>query len=173
MIKSKAYNYYTMMKMAYLWLPVISVVAVISSSFEKLRFFLYMTVVAATYGGVLNQMRKKSIQSVFSRNSITIDKEIILLSDIENYYTCLPLNELFMLRLTTKNGKKVLYIGKEFREEIETFLQNTQIPIKKTANDTFLKYSPLSLAFAVLFVGLGAYLIYEEVRMQIKLQQIK
>ncbi|PQL90540.1 hypothetical protein [Apibacter adventoris] len=151
-IKAKAYYYSTMMKTAYLWLPVFTVVLFICSYFEKLRFFLFLTVGAATYGLILNQMKKKSIQIIFSENSITIDKDTILLSDIVNYHICLPLNELFMLRVKTKNKNLITYIGKEFKEEVEIFLKNSSISENKTVYDISLKYSHLILPFIGLLI---------------------
>ncbi|WP_128330560.1 hypothetical protein [Apibacter sp. HY039] len=166
MIKRKAYNYSTMMKTAYLWLPVFTVVLFICFYFEKLRFFLFLTVGAATYGLILNQMKKKSIQIIFSENSITItiDKYTILLSDIENYHICLPLNELFMLRIKTKDKNLITYIGKEFKEEVEIFFKSTSIPESKTSYDTFLKYSHLILPFVGLFICLIVDIIYEKIK---------
>ena len=168
-IEAKAYNYSTMMKTAYLWLPVLSVILFFCSYFEKLRFFLYLTVGAATYGLILNQMKKKSIQIIFSNSSITIDKNTVPLSEIENYHICLPLNELFMLRIKTKGKNLITYIGKECKEEVEVFFKSTSIPENKTAYDTFFIYSHLILAFAILFIGLGIYFIYEKIRLLIKL----
>ncbi len=149
-IEVKVYDYFTMRKIAFIWLPVFSIAAYISASLESIRFIAMFVIVGSVYGLILTQMKKKAVIVSFSDKEFSINNETVLLSQIENYYICLPLNELFMLRLEIDDKNKILYIGKEYREQIENYLEN--VPVKKNLYDVYLKYSHLLLPFIMLFI---------------------
>ncbi|HWW42743.1 MULTISPECIES: hypothetical protein, partial [unclassified Pedobacter] len=159
-ITVKGYYYQTMMKTAYMWLPVFAIVILICSFFEKLRFVLYPTVVAATYTLIINQLKKKSIQVCFENDEIELNGIRIPISDIEEYYISLPLNELLMLRLKTKCKSEAVFLEKESKEAIEIFFSNVNIKSKKNGYDTYLKYSHLILPFAGLIICAVVYKLY-------------
>ena len=94
-----------MIKMAYGYLPIFSIIVLVCSAFEKLKFFLYLTVVGATYGYILNQMKKKHIMIEFGADDIVLDQAKYNFKNIDSYYLFLPLNELLMLRIRTKDQK--------------------------------------------------------------------
>lgn len=157
----KVYEYNTMMKTSLLLLPVFSVVAVISNMFGNLRYILMLTLASATFWGIIGKLKKKFVFIKLGENTISINNKKLHVSEIENYFTCLPLNELFMLRITTKNGKEVFYIKKKFRTEIENVMNNYHIPFKKTNNDIWLKYSHLKFAFICLFISFIIHSLFQ------------
>ena len=163
----KAYEYYTMMRTAYLWLPVFAIVILISSFFEKIQFLLYTTFGAATYYTIIGKLKKKSVSIIFSKDTVTINKNQIAITEINDYYLCLPLNRLFMLRLNTKNGRVVVYLETECRAEVENILERYEIPAKKTRSDIWLKYSHLKFAFLYLFICFLIFTIYQKFKFSI------
>ncbi len=66
----RAYYHQQMIKMASTYLLVFSIIVLVCSAFEKLRFFLYLTVVGASYGYILNQMKQKHIIIEIGANDI-------------------------------------------------------------------------------------------------------
>lgn len=163
----KVYEYNTMMKTSLLLLPVFSIVAVISNMFGNLRYILMLTLASTTFWGIIGRLKKKFVFIKLGENTISIDNKKLYVIEIENYFTCLPLNEMFMLRITTKNGKEVFYIKKEFRTEIENVMNNYHIPFKKTNNDIWLKYSHLKFAFLYMFICFVIFIIYKQLKYSI------
>lgn len=149
----KAYYHQQMIKMAYVYLPIFSIIVLVCSAFDKLRFFLYLTVVGASYGYILNQMKKKHIMIEFRENDIMVDKSSYNFKDIESYHLSLPLNELLMLRIRTQGQKDLaIYVDKDLRETIEIFFNKHSIKSQKISYDNYLQYG--HLIFGILCICL-------------------
>lgn len=163
----KAYYHQQMIKMAYAYLPIFSIIVLVCSAFEKLRFFLYLTVVGASYGYILNQMKKKHIIIEIGTNDIILDQTRYNFKDIDSYYLSLPLNELLMLRIRTKDQKDLaVYVDKDLRETIESFFNNHSIKSQKISYDNYLKYGHLilpiiSIILCGLMYGLYNFIYYK------------
>ncbi len=152
------------MQAAYLWLPVFAMVIFVCSYHEKLRFFLYATVIGATYAFILLQLKKKAIELVFEEEQIIIADAVIPLSQVKEYHISLPLNELITLRLKADNINKSFYISKEHREAIERYLARHHIPERKAAIDNYLQYGHLILPFFGLLICALMYKLYDHFR---------
>ena len=161
---SKGYDHQTIMKTAYQWLPVFAVVIFLCSYFTRFRFILYLSVGAATYAFILNQLKKKSVIFSFNPNEILINDKDIQLSLIENYYISMPLNELILLRLKVKEKNEAFYIEKEAQFNIVEFFNAKNIPMKKTSYDNYLKYGHLILPFVGLLICAAMYKLYQYVQ---------
>lgn len=154
----RAYYHQQMIKMAYTYLPVFAIIVLVCSAFEKLRFFLYLTVVGASYGYILNQMKKKHIIIEIGANDIILDQTSYNFKDIDSYYLSLPLNELLMLRMRTKNQKDVaVYVDKNLKNAIENFFNNHFIKSQKVNYDNYLQYG--HAIFLVLYMAI-CFLLY-------------
>lgn len=163
-IVTKGYQYQAIMKAVYVWLPVFAVVIFVCSFSETFRFVLYVTVVSATYALILKQLKKKSIPVDFDQGKIQVNNNRIFLAEVEDYCITLPLNELFLLRLKTKEKQEVLYIEKEAKASVEDFFSQTNIPLKYTGYDTYLKYSHLILPFVGLFICAVMYKLFQYIQ---------
>ena len=160
-VTGKAYSHKQIIRMAYSYLPVFSIILLICSAFDKLRFFLYITVVGATYGYILQQMKKKHSHIEFKSDDITIDQTTYNFRDIESFYLSLPLNELLMLRIRTNENRDVaIYIDKNLKKTIENFFNNHSISSNKTDYDSYLQYGHLLLAFTSLLICFLALIVY-------------
>lgn len=157
---AKGYDHQTVIRTAYLWLPLFAVVIFVCSYFEKYRFILYISVVGATYAFILGQLKKKAVEVHFSKDKITINSTEIRLSDIKSYYISLPLNELIMLRIRTGSGDESIYIEKNKREGIMGFLREHHIPEEKISYDYYLQYGHLIMPFAGLLICAAMYKLY-------------
>lgn len=159
--KGKAYYHDVIIKTAYLYLPIFAVIILVCSFFEKFRFILYFTVVGASYGFILNQLKKKYVNVEFDSENILLGEIIINTKDIESYYLSLPLNELLMLRIKTKNQKDlVVYIDKDLKMTIESFFNRNSIESVKENYDNYLKYGHLIFPFVGLIICAIVYSIY-------------
>lgn len=159
--KGKAYYHDVIIKTAYLYLPIFAVIILICSFFEKFRFILYFTVVGASYGFILNQLKKKYVNIEFDSENILLGEIIINTKDIESYYLSLPLNELLMLRIKTKNQKDLaVYIDKDLKMTIESFFNRNSIESVKENYDNYLKYGHLIFPFVGLIICAIVYSIY-------------
>ncbi|MGH1520388.1 hypothetical protein [Chryseobacterium sp. JK1] len=158
--KGKGYYHSVVTKTAYLYLPLFAVIVLVCTIFEKLRFILYCTVVGASYTFILNQLKKKSIDIEFSSDHIALDSCIIPIEDIQSYYLSLPLNQLLMLRIKTKNKDIPIYIDKDLKTVIESFFEKHSIRPLKEGYDNYLKYGHLIMPFAGLFICGFVYSIY-------------
>lgn len=159
--KGKAYYHDVIIKTAYLYLPIFAVIILICSFFEKFRFILYFTVVGASYGFILNQLKKKYVNVEFDSENILLGEIIINTKDIESYYLSLPLNELLMLRIKTKNQKDLaVYIDKDLKMTIESFFNRNSIESVKENYDNYLKYGHLIFPFVGLIICAIVYSIY-------------
>ena len=159
--KGKAYYHNVVIKTAYLYLPIFSIVVLVASFFEKLRFILYFTAVGATYGFILNQLKKKNINIEFNSENIFLGDHIINIKDIDSYYLSLPLNELLMLRIKTKNQDNIaIYIDKDLKLTIESFFDKNSIKSIKENYDNYLKYGHLIFPFIGLGICAIIYSIY-------------
>lgn len=159
--KGKAYYHDAIIKTAYLYLPIFAVIILVCSFFEKFRFILYFTVVGASYGFILNQLKKKYVNVEFDSENILLGEIIINTKDIESYYLSLPLNELLMLRIKTKNQKDVaVYIDKDLKMTIESFFNRNSIESVKENYDNYLKYGHLIFPFVGLIICAIVYSIY-------------
>ena len=157
----KAYYHRQMNKMAYTYLPIFSLIVLVCSAFEKLRFFLYFTVVGATYGYILQQMKKKHIIIKFKEDDIIVDQKTFHFKEIDSFYLSLPLNELLMLRIRTKDNKDVaVYIDKDLKESIEIFFNNHSIQPQKINYDNYLKYGHTIFLFLYVAICLLLYTAY-------------
>ncbi|MCA6068462.1 hypothetical protein JI747_014850 [Chryseobacterium sp. RG1] len=156
----KGYYHHTVLKTAYLWLPFFTIIILICSYFEKIRFILYLSVGAITYAFIINQLKKKAIPIKFNMDKIVINTIDIPLSAIENYHISVPLNELIMLRVKKKNKNEAVYIGKEEKEQIEEFFKNAHIPEKKISYDNYLQFGHLILPFVALIICGVMYKLY-------------
>jgi hypothetical protein len=157
---AKGYYHQTILRTAYLWLPVFAIVIFICSYFEKFRFILYLSVGAATYAFIIDQLKKKAVQINFSEGKIQIDNIPVPLSVVENYYISLPLNELIMLRVKTKQKNEAVYIDKEQQENIKEFFRNNNIHEKKISYDNYLQYGHLILPFVGLLICAVVYKLH-------------
>ena len=160
----KGYDHQTIIKATYQWLPVFAVVIFLCSYFDRFRFILYLSVAAATYAFILNQLKKKSVILSFNTNEIRINDKTIQLSSVENYYISLPLNELIMLRLKVKEKNEAFYIEKEAKHNIEDFFKAKNIPIKKKSYDNYLQYGHLILPFVGLLICAAMYKLYQYIQ---------
>ncbi|MCW3170784.1 hypothetical protein OMO38_19820 [Chryseobacterium sp. 09-1422] len=159
--KGKAYYHDVIIKTAYLYLPIFAVIILVCSFFEKFRFILYFTVVGASYGFILNQLKKKYVNVEFDSENILLGEIIINTKDIESYYLSLPLNELLMLRIKTKNQKDLaVYIDKDLKMTIESFFNRNSIESVKENYDNYLKYGHLIFPFVGLIICAIVYSIY-------------
>lgn len=159
--KGKAYYHDVIIKTAYLYLPIFAVIILVCSFFEKFRFILYFTVVGASYGFILNQLKKKYVNIEFDSENILLGEIIINTKDIESYYLSLPLNELLMLRIKTKNQKDLaVYIDKDLKMTIESFFNRNSIESVKENYDNYLKYGHLIFPFVGLIISAIVYSIY-------------
>lgn len=159
--KGKAYYHDVIIKTAYLYLPIFAVIILVCSFFEKFRFILYFTVVGASYGFILNQLKKKYVNVEFDSENILLGEIIINTKDIESYYLSLPLNELLMLRIKTKNQKDLaVYIDKDLKMTIESFFNRNSIESVKKNYDNYLKYGHLIFPFVGLIICAIVYSIY-------------
>ncbi len=159
--KGKAYYHDVIIKTAYLYLPIFAVIILVCSFFEKFRFILYFTVVGASYGFILNQLKKKYVNVEFDSENILLGEIIIYTKDIESYYLSLPLNELLMLRIKTKNQKDLaVYIDKDLKMTIESFFNRNSIESVKENYDNYLKYGHLIFPFVGLIICAIVYSIY-------------
>lgn len=157
---ARGYNHQTVIRTAYLWLPLFAVVIFVCSYFEKYRFILYMSVVGAAYAFILGQLKKKAVEVSFSKGKITVNTTEIRLPEIESYYISLPLNELIILRMRIGNGNESIYIDKNKRESILEFLKENHIPEKKISYDYYLQYGHLIMPFAGLLICAAMYKLY-------------
>ncbi|ANF49670.1 hypothetical protein A0O34_03550 [Chryseobacterium glaciei] len=157
---AKGYYHQTILRTAYLWLPVFAIVIFICSYFEKFRFILYLSVGGATYAFIIDQLKKKAVQINFSEGKIQIDNIPVALSAVENYYISLPLNELIMLRVKTKEKNEAVYVEKEQQENIKEFFRNNNIPEKKISYDNYLQYGHLILPFVGLLICAVVYKLH-------------
>ena len=149
----KAYYHQQMIKMAYTYLPIFSIIVLVCSAFEKLKFFLYVTVVGATYGYILNQMKKKHIMIEFETDDIVLDQAKYNFKDIGSYYLSLPLNELLMLRIRTKDQKDMaVYVDKDLKTTVENFFNNHTIKSQKINYDNYLQYG--HAIFLILYIAI-------------------
>lgn len=159
--RGKAYYHDVIIKTAYLYLPIFAVIILVCSFFEKFRFILYFTVVGASYGFILNQLKKKYVNVEFDSENILLGEIIINTKDIESYYVSLPLNELLMLRIKTKNQKDLaVYIDKDLKMTIESFFNKNSIESVKENYDNYLKYGHLIFPFVGLIICAIVYSIY-------------
>jgi len=156
----KGYYHQTVIKTAYLWLPIFAFVIFICSYFEKYRFILYISVVATTYAFILHQLKKKAVEINFGQDKITISSFEILISDLESYYISLPLNELIILRMRTRNSNESIYIDKDKKEIILKFLQQHRIAEKRISYDYYLQYGHLIMPFIGLLICAAMYKLY-------------
>jgi len=157
----KAYYHQQMIKMTYAYLPIFSLIVLVCSAFEKLRFFLYLTVVGATYGYILNQMKKKHVMIEFKENDIMVDKTSYNFKDIESYHLSLPLNELLMLRIRTIDKKYLaVYVDKDLKQTIEMFFNKHFIISHKTNHDNYLQYGHLIFSLLCIFLCGMMYALY-------------
>jgi hypothetical protein len=163
-IVTRGYPYQAIMKAVYVWLPVFAVVIFACSFSETFRFVLYATVVSGTYALILKQLKKKSIPIDFDQDKIQVNNNRIFLANIEDYCITLPLNELLLLRLKTKEKQEAFYIEKEAKASIEDFFSQTNIPLKQTGYDTYLKYSHLILPFVGLFICAVMYKLFQYIQ---------
>ena len=149
------------MKAAYQWLPVFAVVIFLCSYFDRFRFILYLSVGAATYAFILNQLKMKSVILSFDTNEIRINEKTIQVSSVEKHYISLPLNELIMLRLKVKEKNEAFYIGKDAKHNIEVFFNAKNVLIKKSSYDNYLRYGHLILPFIGLLICAVMYQLYQ------------
>lgn len=157
----KAYYHQQMIKMAYAYLPIFSIIVLVCSAFEKLRFFLYLTVVGASYGYILNQLKKKYIMIEFVADDIKLDQTMYNFKDIDSYYLSLPLNELLMLRMRTKNQKDIaVYVDKDLKTTIESFFNNHSVKSQKINYDNYLQYGHLIFPIIGIIVCGLMYALY-------------
>ncbi|GEN77556.1 hypothetical protein [Chryseobacterium hagamense] len=157
---ARGYDHQTVIRTAYLWLPLFAVVIFVCSYFEKYRFILYISVVGATYAFILGQLKKKAVEVNFCKDKITVNSAEIRLSEIKSYYISLPLNELIVLRMRTGSGDKSIYIDKNKREHITEFLKVNHIPEEKISYDYYLQYGHLIMPFAGLLICAAMYKLY-------------
>ncbi len=153
MIESKqfeAYEYNSMMKTSLFWIPFLTIAIYIAAFSGYIRYILFFILVGPIFYFILLRLKRKAISLSFNEERIIIDKKKIVFSDIISYHTCLPLNKVFMLRIQTNEKKEVFYIKNEYREEIEKILKQNNLPLNKTKNDIWLKYSHLTFAFLIL-----------------------
>ncbi|MDH6252789.1 hypothetical protein M2347_002516 [Chryseobacterium sp. H1D6B] len=158
--KGKAYYHSVVMKTAYLYLPVLALIILISSFFEKIRFILYFTAVGASYGFILNQLKKKNINIEFTSQSILLGTHTINVQDIQSYYLSLPLNELLMLRIKTIDNDIAVYIDKDLKTTVESFFIKNSIVSIKENYDNYLKYGHLILPLAGIGICAVIYSFY-------------
>lgn len=157
----KAYYHQQMTKIAYTYLPIFSIIVLVCSAFEKLKFFLYLTVVGATYGYILNQMKKKHFMIEFGADDIIVDQTRYNFKDINSYYLSLPLNELLMLRIRTKDQKDMaVYVDKDLKTTIENFFNNHTIKLQKIKYDNYLQYGHLIFPIIGIFLCGLMYALY-------------
>lgn len=162
--KGKAYHHNVVIKTAYLYLPIFAIVVLVASFFEKLRFILYFTAVGATYGFILNQLKKKNINIEFESENIFLGDKTINSKDIDSYYLSLPLNELLMLRVKIKNQDNIAtYIDQDLKLTVESFFDRNSIKPVKENYDNYLKYGHLILAFVCLGICFLMYSLYNYV----------
>ncbi|KPH12806.1 hypothetical protein [Chryseobacterium sp. ERMR1:04] len=148
----KGYYHQTILRTAYLWLPVFAIVIFICSYFERFRFILYLSIVVATYAFIINQLKKKAVKVSFNTCEIQIDNNKIPLSIVENYYISLPLNELIILRIYVAGKNEALYLDKMQKENIKELLKQANISDKKILYDNYLQYGYLIFPFIGLFI---------------------
>ncbi len=164
MFKAKGYPHKAVMRTAYLWLPVFAVVIFACSYHDKLRFILYATVTAATYAFILQQLKKKAVDVIFEEEQIIIADTAIPLSLVTEYHISLPLNELIIIRLKVNDRNESIYIDKDHREAIITYLARHHIPERKRTIDHYLQYGHLILPFIGLLICALMYQLCDQIR---------
>ncbi|MFY1047410.1 hypothetical protein [Chryseobacterium sp. GP-SGM7] len=162
--EGKAYYHNVVFKTAYMYLPVFSIVVLLVSFFEKLRFILYFTVVGVTYGYILQQLKKKHVIVDFRADDIIIDRTSFNYRDIDSYHLSLPLNDLLMLRLRTKEQKDIaIYVDKNLKESISFYFNNHSIRNVKITYDHYLQYGHAIFLVLYLIICLLIYSLYNYV----------
>lgn len=151
------YYHKTMMKTAYMWLPLFAIVILFCSYFDRFRFILYLSAGAGTYYFIMSQLKKKSVKVYFSAGTIKIDNIKIPRLTIENYYISLPLNKLIILRIQTDGKQEAVYIEKEQKDNVIHFFKKENVPERRISYDNYLQYGHLILPFLGLLVSAIAY----------------
>lgn len=150
--------------MAYLWLPVFAIIIFICSYFERFRFILFLTIGAATYKFILQQLTKKSTIITFDIHNIQMGDIHIPLSALQHYYISQPLNHLIILRVRTRDKNLSMYIEKQAKDHIEMLLKTANIPSKKIPYDNYLQFGHLILPFVGLAICAIAYKLCDYVQ---------
>lgn len=154
------YYHKTVMKTAYMWLPLFAIVILFCSFFDRLKFILYLSLGGAVYYFILNRLKKKLVQVKFNTNEIKIDEIKILRSTIENFHISLPLNKFIILRIQTNGKQEAVYISKEEKDKINFYFKKGNILEKKIPYDNYLRYGHLILPFIGLIISAVAYKIF-------------
>lgn len=154
----KAYEYHTMMKIAYWGLPVLFLGIIIwfmffgIGNYPRTRLPAGGGIALVIFQGVMDVMSKKAISIIFYTDKIEIAGRIIKISDIEHYYICIPLSDFFVLRLKTAHQKEILYIDKQYKEAIEHIMTKSNKPIIKINSDKWLYGHLVPMCLAIILI---------------------
>lgn len=158
-LKVKAGEIHTMFKIGMLWIIPLFVAAIYSSMMGKYRYHAMLAIAGTVWGLMIEHLSWKRIEIIFHEKFLLINGSEVPTESIMNYYTCLPLQKFFMLRLRMKDGtRKIYYLPIKYREEIERYMSKRSFLLKEKA-DGFLQYAHLLFVLiAVCLLALSSLL---------------
>lgn len=149
----KAFNYYTSLKVLYMWIPVIAPAMVAASYNKSTRLLLVAAVGGVVFRFIIKHLNETAVVVTFAPEGMIYKDRVIDLSDIQDYYMCTNIEKYFLFRIKTKEGKKhVLHIDINYMSEIESYLKKHEIQEKHRFNDTLIRIAGLLYLFPLLFM---------------------
>ncbi|MFM9402576.1 hypothetical protein [Myroides odoratimimus] len=153
LIDIKAFNYYTSLKVLYMWIPVIAPAMLAASYNKSTRLILVAAVGGVLFRYMVKHLNDTAIVVTFTPESMIYKDRVVNLSDIQDYYMCTNIEKYFLFRIKTKKGKKhVLHIDVNYMSEIELYLKKHKIQEKHKFSDNLIRMAGMIYAFPLMLV---------------------
>ncbi|WP_449020320.1 hypothetical protein [Prevotella jejuni] len=155
----KAGEFHVMFKIGMFWIIPFCVAVIYSSMMGKYRYHAILAIAGTVWGLMIEHLSWKRIEITFHEKFLLINGSGVLTESIMNYYTCLPLQKFFMLRLRMKDGtRKIYYLPIKYRDEIERYMSKRSFLLKEKA-DGFLQYAHLLFVLIAMCFGSLCFLL--------------
>lgn len=146
----KAFNYYTTLKVAYMWIPIIAIAGLIASYNKSTRLILLVVIVGGVFRLILKHLEETATTIKFSKETITYKDNVIVVSEIQDYFMCTNVEKYFLLRVKTKDKKYVVHIDINYMKEVERFFIYNNVLHKERFSDNLIRYAIMFYAFPIM-----------------------